>query len=226
MEDILITINKYSGIPAIIFFLVYLRNQKINVRIVFTILCFSWITDITTFYFIKYIYPNSYIITNPWYIINYYLVSWLFLSLLPERRKLIIGLIGAFTLGGIISFLSFYSFLESNTFIKSFSSLAFTLLSIIAFFEILRAEPMDKLSNYPIFWIVTGIFLFSSVTLLKNLFQNYLVFDLKISSELWSYVHAFNNVFNIIKNFMFLYAFMLIRKGYPDYIYPPKQLAA
>ncbi|MEP5611080.1 MAG: hypothetical protein ABJP45_02465, partial [Cyclobacteriaceae bacterium] len=210
--ELLAELNRYSGIPGIVFFLLMMRKNG-NIRIVFFVLLASFTADVTIYFFIRHVYPNSFIISNTWYLIDYGLLTWLFIKMIPERKG-IVALLGIiFTIGGITSFLFFYSFLESNTFIKAFHSLAFTVLSIIAFFEVLRESPTDKLIHYPVFWIMTAIFLFSSVTLFKNLFQNYLIFELALSMESYAYVHSFNNVFNILKNLMFLYAFVLVKKG-------------
>ncbi len=227
--DILKIINRFSGVPGIIFFILFLWNARGNTRIVFYILLASFIADLSNFFFIRFVYPNSYIISNVWFLTNYFLVSWIFYKMLSyhEARKRAIYILGGiFLVGSILSFLFFYSFLESNTFIRTFSSLAFTLFSISVFFEILKESPTNKLSNYPVFWVVVAIFLFSSTTLLKNLFQNYLVFELKTSKELFVYLSAFTRVFNITKNLMFFYSFILVKKGFQDYIHPPKKIMA
>lgn len=210
--------NRYSGVPGILFFLLFIKSSKQNIRIVFLILLASFLADFSNYFFIRYVYRNGYIINNSWALINYFLVSLLYLRLIPARWKLISIFLAIFIIGGVISFTFFYSFLESNTFVLAFSSIVFTLLSMLVFLEILQQGPMDELSNYPVFWFTTGIFLFSSVTILKFLFQNYVVFEMKASKDLWMYTSVFILVFNIMKNLMFLYAFILANNGYPDYI--------
>lgn len=220
--DIVREINRYSGLPGIVFFMFFMKSTSANTRIVFYILLASFLADFVNFFVIKFIFRNGFIITNSWYIINYFLVSWLFLKLIPKRRMFVLLLSAVFIAGSVFSSIFYFSFLESNTFIKTFSSISFTLLTILAFLEVLNEGPTDSLSRYPVFWIITGIFLFSSITLLKNLFQNYLQSILEISKSSYAYVHMFNNVFNIIKNLMFFFAFVLVKKGFPDYIQDQK----
>ena len=218
IADIIVLVNKYSGLPGIIFYLLFLVKRS-NIGTVFFVLLASFAADVLTVYYVKNIYPNSFVIISPWYILNYILVSWLFIRLLPRKSKVIICLLAIFVIGTIISYLFFYSPLESNTFIMSYSSAVFTYLSILAFIEILRENPAKKLIQYPVFWIVTGLFLFSSISLIKHLFQHYLVFDLQVSMDIYIYVWMFGVIFNIIKNLMFFYSFVLVKKGFPNYIY-------
>lgn len=213
-------VNRYSSVPGILFFLVFLTRVNLNTRIVFYIISVSFLADFLNYFFIRYIYPNAYIITNSWYLVNYVLVSWLFLKLIPTRKNLVVALLIFFGICSTLSFTFFFTFMEPNTFIRSFTSLSFTFLALLSFFEILKESPSDRLSQYPVFWIVTAVFLFSSITLIKNLFDQYLVIDMNVSRELHSYVHFFTVLANIVKNLCFLYAFMLVKRGYPDYIYP------
>lgn len=221
MYEALIEINRYSGIPGIVFFLAFLTKKGYNIRIVFFVLLASFLADFANYFFIRYIYQNSFIISNSWWLINYFLLTWLFLTLLKNQKNFVLLFFSIFLAGSLISFSFFYSFLESNTFIRTFSSISFTFLCILSFFEILRVGPTDQLSTYPIFWVTTAIFLYSSITLLRHLFSNYLIFQMDLSTEVYSYVHFFNLLMNIIKNLMFFYAFTLVRKGYPDYINKP-----
>lgn len=225
IAEVVFQINKYTGLPGILFFLGFLRTKKSNTRIVFYVLLASFLGDVAADLYIKYIFQNSHLVGQIWVITNYLLLSWLFLNLLPDRRKTIIVLLLFFTIGTVVTSIFFYSFFESNTFLVTYPSVAFTYLSIVTFIEILKEEPTKKLVEYPLFWIVTAIFLFNSVTLLKNLFMNYLIFDLQVSQDQYLYVWLFGVSFNMLKNLMFFYAFILVKKGNPDYIYEPKNVA-
>ncbi len=220
--DFLKEISRYSALPGILFFLFVSFNRGQNTRIAFYILLASFLADFSNYFFIRYVYPNSFIISNAWYLLNYVIVSFLFYNLLRSRRKLILAFGSVFLLGSILSFLAFYSFLDSNTFIRTYSSLIFTVLSLLTFFEILKESPTNKLASYPVFWIVTAIFLYSSITLIRNLFLNYLIFEMQISRSLSQYILIFNLSFNIAKNLMIFYAFLLAKKGFPDHIHQPK----
>lgn len=133
-------INPYSGLPGILFFLLFIGKMGRISRYAYYILLASFLSDFGIQLFIRYVYPNSFIISNSWYVINYLLVSWLYILMMPRRKKLIFILTFVFLAGGFLSFLTFYSFLESNTFIRTYSSVAFTILPILTFFEILKED--------------------------------------------------------------------------------------
>ena len=213
-------ISRYSGIPVIIVFLTLKNPSKLS-TFTFTLILASFIADFSNYFFIRYIFKNSFIISNIWSIFNFSITCLLFLELLPQKRKSIIALLGVFLAGCLVSFLFFYSFLESNTFVWAYSSFATIILSLIAYYEILNAYPTETLSNYPVFWIVTGFFLYSTGVLFAGLFQNYVVFTLQMDWRFVSYLSFFILLFNILKNILFFYAFILIRKGFPQYIYAP-----
>ncbi len=222
LADLMVLINQYSGIPGIVFFALFVSFRNSNAKIVFFVLLASFLADLAITFYVEYVYPNSYGIATIWFVVDYFLLSWLFLKLTPSKKKIILSLMTIFIVGGIVSAGFFYSFSESNTFISSYPSAVFSFLSILAFLEILKEEPANRLIRYPVFWIVTGIFLFNSVTLIKNLFQQYLVFDLNVTLDQFIIIYLFSLTFNIIKNLFFLYAFVLVRKGQPDYIISPK----
>ncbi|MEP1096758.1 MAG: hypothetical protein ABJG78_16695 [Cyclobacteriaceae bacterium] len=226
IAEFIFQINRFSGVPGILFFIGFLLKKKGNIRIVFYVLLASLLADTAIHYYTKYVYPNSHLIGTIWVITDYFLVSWMFLKLLAHKKKIILILLSVFAVGSTISMVFFFSLTESNTFIKSYPSVVFTYLSIIAFIEILKVGPTNKLIEYPIFWIITAIFLFSSITLLKNLFQYYLIFDLQVSKDLYLYVWFFGVGFNMIKNLLFFYAFILVWKGNPDYISLPKNVTS
>ncbi len=217
-------ISKYSGVPGILFFMLFMKEKSTITRIVFFILLASFIADFSNYFFMKYVYKNGFVITNSWHIINFLFVSWYFYQLMPKWRSLVLIMLGIFILTAIGSFSFFYSFLQPNTFIRALSSISFSIVSILCLFEILRQSPTDDLSRYPVFWIVSAIFLYSSTTLFRNLFQNYFLQSLGGVGPVGRWVSLFNMTFNIAKNLMFLYAFSLVHKGYPDYIYQPKPI--
>jgi len=222
IAELVFQVNKYTGLPGILFYIGFLSSRKGNIRIAFFILLASFLGDLASDLYVKYVYENSNLVGQIWVITDYFLVSWLFIKLIPHRKKTILGLMGLFVIGTSVTSLLFYSFFEPNTFLATYPSVAFTYLSILTFLEILKEEPTNKLINFPLFWIITAIFLFNSVTLLKNLFMNYLIFDLQVSQDLYLYVWLFGVGFNMIKNLMFFYAFILVKAGNPDYIFEPK----
>jgi hypothetical protein len=97
----------------------------------------------------------------------------------------------------------------------------FIIASISVYFQLLKT-PTKKLSQVPIFWIATAFFIYYSLVLLLSIFDNFLIFDQRISIEAYRIIHFINLMANIAKNFILFYALVLIDKGYPDSLNPAK----
>ncbi len=205
--------NRFSALAGCLYFLYFMRSWKSTSGIVFLILLFSLLADNFNYFFIRAIYPNSFIIGNSWYIVNYVITAFLFKEILKKHSRLIIGLLGLFILGTIVSFIFFYEFTESNVFIRLFSNASFIAFSLLVYFELLKS-PSLQLTKLPLFWVVTSLFIYNSLLLLQGIFNNYLIFDLKIST--FNLIPIIKLIGNIVKNFILFYALALIDKGYPD----------
>lgn len=215
--EVLIEFNRYSALPGIIFSLFFLKNWKDSAGIIFYILLASFSADFVSYLYAKHVTPNSYIIANAWYCVNYLLVVWLYYKILPSKdKRWIYILVVLFLIATPISFF-FYSFFDSNTVIRLMSNVSFIIISLLAFFELLK-KPETGLKKSPVFWIVSAIFIHSCLTLLRNIFLQYLVFDLNASKEIVSWIWLINLVANISKNFILFYALVLIDKGFSDKI--------
>lgn len=140
-------------------------------------------------------------------------------EIIPETKKILSYFNYIFYIGSALTFLFFYSYLEANPFVRSWSSVSFVFIGLITYRKILEQNPVDNLLQYPIFWINTAFFLFFSITLLQSIFLNYLVFDLGVNGILLNSVIVFYLVFNILKNIVLLYALILINRGQPTSLY-------
>ena len=207
--------SRFSGICGIVYFTFFSKPVRSISGIVFLIILLSFIADCSNFFFIRLTGYNGYAIGNIWYIVNFILSVYLFALLIPNNRKLLFGLLSFFSLGTIISYATIYSLLDSNSFVKVATSITFTFLSLKVYFDLLKS-PSGLLSKNPVFWIATAYLLFSSVTLLRNLFLQFLVFELEISKETSATIFIIYLLANISKNFILFYALVLIDKGYPD----------
>ena len=196
-----------------------MRSWKSISGIVFYMMLVSLLADNFNYFFIRFIYPNSFIIGNSWYIINYIIVVILFTIVLNKKKKLFLSFLSFFVVGTIISFGFFFLFTESNVFIRLFSNVSFIFFSLMIYFELLK-NPNQKISRLPLFWIATALFVQNSLLLLQSIFNNYLIFDQKITTEAMRVIHIINLVANISKNFILFYALVLIDKGYPDSLKP------
>ena len=205
----LIQFNQSSGLPGVLYFLFFIRQWKSLEGVVFYVLLASLTADVGGYFFIHFVFPNSHGISNSWHVLNYFLISWLFLKLIPERKLIISVLFFAFLVGASISFVSFYSFFESNTFVKVFSGISCLILSIISYFQLLKHSGQPLKTSH-LFWITTSVFLYSSLTLFTHLFSNYLIFGLEVTKEGFAYVALINLTANISKNFILFYAIVLL----------------
>lgn len=208
----LLILSSFSTIPGLLYYSFSRNKDQVYVVIAF-ILGLSFLADNANYFFIRLIYPNSFIINNIWVILNYSLMVWLFGLFLDTSRKTTIYLLVTFFLGTILSFF-YYSFLEPNTAIYLLSNLCFIALSLFTYFKLLQ-NPEQQLVNHPIFWTVTAFFIYYSLWLLQVVFNNYLIFDQMISSQAYDVIHIINLFANICKNFILFYVMVLIGKGYP-----------
>ena len=218
----IVEISKYSGVPGVILYLLLMSRYKGIARLLFLVLLTSLLADIAVHFYIRNVQSNSYVISNIWYLLNYLLVTFLFYKLIPSRTRLVSILLIVFCIGSIVSFIFFYSFFDSNTFIKTFSSISFIVLSLTGYIAMLE-KPSGRLSKSPVFWILNAIFIYSCITLLKNLFAQYLIFDLQVSRDLFIAIGYINIIANILKNLIFFYALILIRRSLSSY---PKTASA
>ncbi|MBK7885345.1 MAG: hypothetical protein IPJ81_17355 [Chitinophagaceae bacterium] len=68
-----------------------------------------------------------------------------------------------------------------------------------------NAEPTLKLWTDPTFWIVTGLFLYATITLPIFALKDYLLFNFGIYAAYYSF--AFTNVIVIVEYLLFIKAF-------------------
>ncbi len=182
---------------------------------VWGILLISFIADNANYFFIRLIYPNSFIIGNIWILLNYFIMIWTFNEILSQKKKLSIILCLVFSIGSILTFGFYYSFLEGNIFTTLWSNVSFITLSLIVYFQLLQ-KPGQNLFKLPVFWISTSFFVYNSLVLLQSIFRDYLIFDLQISKEAYAVINFINLIANISKNYILFYALVMIGKGFGD----------
>lgn len=219
----LLMVNMLAGLPAIAYYLFFMKNKDKTVNVVFLIVLASFISDFSNYFFIKHVMKNSYIISNIFIIIDFYLYCYLFTLILPKLKKIILGFAVFFTVSGLAS-LFFYNFLHPNPVTGTTRSLVIIFLSVLTFYNMLKTNSTNRLVFSPVFWVVCGIFFFNASSLLDSLFSDYLVFTLKIKSDPLMYLSIFPTICSLLKNaFFILYAFILVNKGFPIQIIQPKQ---
>lgn len=207
-----VDLSRLSALAGGLYYIFFKKANPIQ-RLVFLLLCISFLADNINYFFIRLIDQNSFYVGNIYVILDFFLVVALFQALLGRRKIFLFGTI-LFVIGAIGSFSLFYGFNESNTFTRVYSNLFITIGSLLVYLELLK-NPSLQLKKLPSFWITTSLFVYSSVVLLIALFNNYLIFDLKISSEGYAVIGIINLAANTGKNIIFFYALVLIDKGYP-----------
>ncbi|MEM7298365.1 MAG: hypothetical protein AAF391_08885 [Bacteroidota bacterium] len=208
-------VNRFSAVAGILYFLFFIRKWKSVEAIIFYVLFISFAFDFGIYIYIKYYYPNSYYGSNWWIILNYGLMSWLFLKVLPEKKRLIqLGLIG-FYVSAIITFTFFYSFAESNTITRTFSSIVMILFSLLGFSKLLKM-PDGNLFKVPVFYLLSAFLFYYGLTFFKGLFLQYLVFELQVNANEFFPVAILNLFANTSKNFILFYVLVLMDKKLKD----------
>ena len=207
--------NRYSGVPGILYFSIFVRKWRADSAIFFYILLLSFVFDFSIHLYTKFVFPNSYIGGNLWVILNFGLMSWFFIRILPSYKQQIVYLYITFLLSTVISFGLWYSLFDSNTIIRTFSSVAFLILSILGFKE-LMTRPKGDLLKMPVFYALAIFFLYYSTNFLRGLFQQYLVVDLHVSAEQMLLIAMISLVINALKNYVIFYIIVLLEKGVYD----------
>jgi len=208
-------LNRFSGIPGVLYFLLFIRKWKSVSAIIFYILLISFLFDFGIYIYIKYIYPNSYFGSNCWKLLNYALMSWFFFVSIPQLRRLVYGCILLFYSASIISFITTYSFWEANTVLNSLGNFLLLTFTILSFRQLLK-RPSSSLRETPSFWILLSFLFYFSLIFLKGIFMNFLVFQLQIESEQFFPISLINLLANTSKNYILFFALVLIDKGYED----------
>lgn len=210
------TLNRFSGVPGVLYFLLFMRNWRALSGIIFTLVFISFFADNANYFFIRFVYPNSYIIGGTWHLMHFFIAMVLFYQVLIDHRKLIILFSGIYSALVLCSLLFLdYTFLDANPFISVPNNLIFVILCLITYRAMLLVpENKGKLRNSPLYWFVTAHFIYCTLTIFYYLFRQYLIFDLKIDAFDFNYISVINQAANITKNFITLYVLVLIDKGH------------
>lgn len=94
--------------------------------------------------------------------------------------------------------------------VRLVNNVIFILFSLLFFIKILRALEIERIDRHSLFWINNGVFVYFTGTFFLFLLRDYLI---NHHYEEYPYVWTVNNLLGIVKNFMFVYAFWLCRKG-------------
>ena len=193
----LLEVSRLSGLSAFLYFL-FNRNSsdRLSKYIFLVVACIS----------------NSYIIGNTWHLVNFVFSALVFYTLKPDLKRQLIVVGAVFYIGCCITFLTLFEYTEANTFVRVFTSAFSVYFSLWLYFHLLN-NPSGKLRVNPTFWIANSFFLYGSITLLKNIFANYLIFDLEISSQAYAYIHLINLLAVIAKNWILFYVLVLITRN-------------
>lgn len=212
LARLLVEFNRYTSLPALLYFLFFSREWKKPAGIVFYIALFSFLSDFFSFIYAKYVFPNTYGIINTWHFVNLWAVGIYFLGFLPKKRTLILVFLSSLSVCFFVTHVFFYDFLEPNSVFWLLASSTIILFVLLGFFELLKT-PTQSLSANPSFWVLTGLFVFTTSTLFMFLFQNYLVFELEVSRSLFAPLLMIVSIANIAKNFLLFYALVLMDKA-------------
>jgi len=202
-----------SALPGLIFFIILQRDWKLISGAIFYMLLFSFLGDNLSYLYARYVYPNNYPIINSWHFSNLMLVLYYFYLLNHISRIKIYISASVFFLGSLFS-LFFFKFTESNTVLWAGSNIIIIVYCLVTYLKLLENSHYN-IYKLPVFWIVTALLIFNSVTLFSFLFFNYLIFVLNTTYLDTLVIVIIIQVANTLKNFTFFYSLVLLKKGHP-----------
>ena len=206
---VLLEISRYSACLGVFYYLFFLKKRERAPCVIFSVLVISFLFDFANYFFIRHVYPNSFLLGNTWRMLNHGLMSWFYLLILPGHKNLIKISAALYYVLSAILFLTYYSIWESNSISDTYSHVFLLMFNILAYLELLK-ETMGKLSKKPSFHFLTAFFIYYSSVLIKNVFDNYLIFDLNITWEEYWPIGYLNVAANSVKNFLLFYGLLLV----------------
>lgn len=156
---------------------------------------------------------NPNIVINLWIIYEFVIYSIVFLLLFKANRflhSLVLWVLVIMFFLGLFNFFFLQGISSLNSYTRSTASIIMVIYSIVYFFLLIENLPTDKLTNLPLFWIVTAILLYFSGTFILNISIDYLLG--KLNSDLM-FFWIFLLVLNFIRNILFVVALSFHRKS-------------
>ncbi len=215
----LIYISMFSVLIPILFLLTKKKNFDIKIlKILGLLLLASALSDLLSYIILKIGYKTNIPITNTFFIVQFLLLSILYISLLTKKKMIYIS-ISIALIFFIINTIFFQPYIEMQSYFRGVVNIILILYSILYFFQLLNKMPMITVSilKYYPFWINTAVFYYFGASFLifftiTYIFKNQSV---NFSVIIWS----FHNLNNIIKNILFAVAIYFAGR-YPNPINP------
>lgn len=217
ISEIIRIASNFSVLVPFFFYVINLKGSSKAIHATGALIIISGIADL-----IGFISSSQHGLTatifNIQDILQFTLLSWLFLELISLRKLRIITLriilhsgIAVYIVA-IITVSSFYqNFLENQSLMWTISGAIIIIFSIAYFFYLLSELPANNILTYPPAWINAGVFFYFSFSLFLFVISDYIF--LKIEREIGLLIWSFHNVNNIIKNILFGIGLSLLYKG-------------
>ncbi len=150
------------------------------------------------------IFKTNILVFNFYWLMEFIVVVWFFKRLFKQPKLLYVQL------AGLVLYLGFQLTVDHyNTLISPFRTI--TLVSILpliilGFFQLMRAQIEAKLSKNPLFWVLLSFSVFFIGNIFNYIFSDYLN---KNYNDLFQLTWIVHNIFDVVKNLMIAYAFLL-----------------
>ncbi len=204
------SISYFSGVlPILAFILFYKRNKVGGYWVIFLYSILSFLTD--TGYWNPWIKAHSFYLFSGFTIVEYSLFAYfLYLSLLERKFKILLVICSA-----LFYLIALFTIVAKNR--ESFDSLSASLeasllilYSILYLYEQIKDPAILFVYQSKKFWIVIAFLLYLSSTLFLFIYAT--TFSSQQHKSYW----GINNIFDIIKNLLFVVSFGMKKNKQPE----------
>lgn len=200
IPGILLFLSRFS---VLIPFLFLLRaNPAFTGKIlrgISVLLAIAAVSDLICYVMLKKGLSNIAVI-NSYFIIQFYVLSYIYSLYLKNKTVLIIALV-TYTGFTIFNTVFIQSFSEMQSWSDGLQSLLFIALSISCHLQLHKNPPADERLSSLILWFNLGVLFYFSLNLYLFMVSNYIFNNESVENSIISW--SFHNLFNIVKNVLF-----------------------
>jgi hypothetical protein len=171
-----IFIQYVSCLISIIVGIKLLKNFDISLKLIFSLLCFSLMTDIISFILVYILKVQSIFIVNVYSVLEFVLLSFFYISIIEHKffKRLVLLLLLIYILAALFDFYANSIFSSSHYKINSFANFLVSFYAIYFFIHSLYHNSDKILTRSPLFWINSGVLIYYMPFILILLFSEYL----------------------------------------------------
>lgn len=211
ITEIIRIASNFSILIPFIFYVIKIKYSSKAIHAIGSLVILSGIADLIGAIFFSQ-HRSTAIVSNIFIILQFSLLSWIFLELILIRKLKTIVFIGIaiYIVSLITVTTSYQGFLQNQTLMWTISGVIIIVFSAIFCLYLLSGLPTFNILAYPPAWINAGIFFYFTFSLYLFVISDFLFF--KVEKEVAVLIWSFHNMNNIIKNILFAIGLSLIQK--------------